>query len=430
MINVLGISHKTAPLDVRGVFAISKHEIVPLSEKIMNETEIAELVILSTCNRTEIYYCNPKAYHTKETNRVLLGILHHLKKAKAHYTEHFYAYNRDEAIKHLFRVTSGMDSMVIGEDQIVKQVKDAYIFCTEKSLTDAILMRLFQKSFEVAKKVRTHTNIQQGATSASYVAVDLANQIAGDLSTKKILLVGLGETGRLVHNNLKKKDARNITLCNRTFEKAEALSLETGDDILPFENLKKHLNTFDIIFTATTSEEIIIGKQDLKPAKGRKQTYIDLSVPRNVDKSIDENENIALFGMDDLMAIINENTNMRKDSLSAAEIILNETTKEYLSWLDVRSLKPVIQAISKKVKQINEQELKASMAFHTPEELKLIEEYSQRLAQKYIRSFIKNLKRLSKDGSSVHMLKTINEMFASDGEGQVIAKVLDEVMNK
>ena len=254
MINVLGISHKTAPLDVRGGFAITDEEIIPLSEKIFNETEITELVILSTCNRTEIYYCNENTYHNKETNRVLLGILHHFKKAKQRYTEYFYDYSKEDAIKHLFRVTSGMDSMVIGEDQIVKQVKDAYLFSTKYSLTDAVLMRLFQKSFEVAKKVRSTTNIQQGATSVSFVAVDLASKILKDLSGSKILLIGLGDTGKLVLNNLRKKEAGNIHLCNRTLKKAEKLATEEGDKVISFEDFKSKLDNFDVIFTATTAE--------------------------------------------------------------------------------------------------------------------------------------------------------------------------------
>jgi len=434
MINVLGINHKTAPLDVRGEFAIIESEVVPLAEKILQETEISELVILSTCNRTEIYYCNQKAYHNKETNQVILGILHHFKKMKARYTEYFYSYHREEAIKHLFRVTSGMDSMVIGEDQIVKQVKDAYLFCTKKSLTDAILMRLFQKSFEVAKKVRSDTDIQQGPTSVSYVAVDLCEKLVDDLSDKNILLIGLGDTGKRVLKNLRRKGAIHVSLCNRTLRTAEKLAAEYGDDVVPFEDFKKHIPKNDIIFTATTAKEYIIKLEDVQISSNgnssKSKLFIDLSVPRNIDKNIADIQGIQLYGIDDLVSLINDNTQKRHNCLVEAEAIIEEMTKEYIEWLDIRALRPVIQTITKNLKKISSIELKNTIRCYSSEEFKIIEEFSERLTQKYIRSFIKKLKQLSNNGSAVHMLETINELFVFETELKRKLLEVDEVVNK
>jgi len=428
MINVLGISHKTAPLDIRGGFAILDSEIPVLSEKILSETEINELVFLSTCNRTEIYYSNKKAYHTKETNRVLLGILHHFKKARTHCTEYFYAHNREEAIKHLFRVTSGMDSMVLGEDQIVKQVKEAYLMCTDLSLTDAVLMRLFQKSFEVAKKVRTETAIQQGATSVSYVAVDLCSKILGDFTDKKILLVGLGDTGSLVLNNLEKRGITDVHLCNRTYEKAEKLARDCDKTAIRFEDFKQRLSEYDIVFTATTAKEYLITSDDIDP-NGKSQLLIDLSVPRNIEKTCAENKNIQLHGVDDLMSIINENTQKRKESLADAEKIIDLMAREYLQWLDVRALRPVIQNITRNIKEISSIELEKHKGYYSPEAFRAIEEFSERLSQKYIRTFIKQLKEVSDNGSTVHMLKTINELF-DFAEIKARLQQVDEVVHK
>ena len=434
MINVLGINHKTAPLDIRGGFAIQESEVVPLSEKIFQETEITELVILSTCNRTEIYYCNEKAYHNKETNRVLLGILHHFKRMKVNCQDNFYAYTREDAIRHLFKVTSGMDSMVIGEDQIVKQVKDAYMFCTKKSLTDAILMRLFQKSFEVAKKVRSETDIQQGPTSVSYVAADLCEKLYEDLSEKRILIIGLGDTGNRVLKNLRKKGAINISLCNRTLKKTEKLAKEYGDDIVPFEEFKNHLAKNDIIFTATTAKEYLIDsevlKNSLNGSLGDKKLFVDLSVPRNVDKSITEFENIELYGVDDLVSIINDSTQKRQDSLVEADAIIEEMTKDYIEWLDARALRPVIQNITKSFKNITGTELENFKGCYSSEDFKNIQEFSERLTQKYIRAFIKKLKHLSNNGSTVHMLKTINDLFTLDSELKNKLQQVDEVADK
>lgn len=435
MINILGINHKTAPLDIRGVFAFSNEEIVPLADKIQQETDITELVVLCTCNRTEIYYCNPKAYHSKETNRVLLGILHHFKRSRIHCEEYFYSYNGEEAIKHLFRVTSGMDSMVVGEDQIMKQVKDAYLYCTKQNLTDAVLMRLFQKSFEVGKRVRTETDIQHGPRSVSYVAVDMCLKEVDDISDKQILLIGLGDTGSRALKNLYKKGAKNIYLCNRTYKKSENLAKECGNIAVPFEEYKQYLAKSDIVITATTFTEHLIEKQDVEYAlaKGEKssQLYIDLSVPRNVDNVVAEVENVKLYGVDDLMVIINEHGQKREDSMKEAEVIISEMTKEYLEWLDVRALKPVIQAITKNIKKINDIELQNYKGCYSSEAYKAVVEYSERLTQKYIRAFIKKLKQFSSDGSASHMLKTINELFLFEDELPAkLKKEIEEIVNK
>ncbi len=257
MIGLIGISHKTSPVEIREQFSVSKEEIVPYSELLQNETGISDIVVLSTCNRTEIYFSQSK-YDFHVAAKMVYRALKKFKRVEDKYWHSFYSFSNTDAVRHLFEVASGIDSMIIGEDQIIGQIKDAYVFCTEEAMTDAILMRLFQKSFEAGKRVRTETKIKMGTTSVSSAAVHKCAMLFDDLDDKRVLLIGAGETGSLVLQALNKQGVHRIAVTNRTQAKAEKLASKHNCTWLPFEALAPHLYLYDIVIVATGSKEPLV----------------------------------------------------------------------------------------------------------------------------------------------------------------------------
>jgi glutamyl-tRNA reductase len=412
MIGVLGISHNTASLDVREKFALSQNMVSQLGELILQNTEVTETVILSTCNRTEIYYYHKKAC-IKKTDKQLKDLLHQFKDAETDYTQYFYSHSNYDAVSHLFSVVSGVDSMLIGEDQIVNQVKEAYLLCTNLALTDAVLMRLFQKSFETGKKARTETNIQKGATSISFVAVDKClKMLDSNVANKKVLIVGTGETSQLVVEKMIKQGISKFIFANRTLETAQKFASEYNGFAIEFSDFKRYISDSDLIITATEAGHLLINKDDID--NSHKQIFIDLSVPRNIDMNITEHKNIHLISIDDLQEDLASNTLIRKESKRDAEVIIDQMTNEFFTWLENRALRPVIKSITENMQKIHLAEIENSKQCYTPETYKAIDEYASRLTQKYIRTLIKKLKEINENGNAAHSLKTINDLFEFD----------------
>ncbi len=416
MLGILGINHKTASLNIRDKFAIQEADIIPISESFLQITEINGIVILATCNRTEVYYSKDQYKPTQETTKKILKKLHDYYKIEQDYTENFYHFANEEAIKHLFEVASGVDSMVIGEYQIVNQIKKAYVYCTEANLTDAILMRLFQKSFECSKKVRTETPIQQGATSIGYVAIDLCEKTTKTLKDQHVLIVGAGETGQLALRDFKKRGVTNISLTNRTDEKTLEVAKKNNVNPILYNNFRGHLSRFDIILTATNAGKYIINKQEIEEIqsqrKGKNQLFIDLSVPQNIDIEINQLKHCKVVSVDDLQKILDDNKEIRENSIETANIIIAELVEESLSWVNSRTLRPVIKSITSNLQQLVQDEQKEYQKNMDKEMFEEIEKYTNLLTQKYIRNFIKNLKNATNNGSNTASLDVINELFS------------------
>ena len=411
MIGVLGINHKTANIEIRESFYIAEDEVIPLSELIIQQTDVKEIVILSTCNRTEIYFYRDRSCKSR-TIKQIIEILKAFKHIQQDFNNSFYVYIHDEAIKHLFEVVSGVDSLVLGENQIVNQVKECYLRSTKAALTGAILMRLFQKSFETSKKVRSKTKIQQGATSVSYVAIDWCYKRLGDLSQKNILLIGTGETGKIALNYLSDKGAKNFYMVNRTYETAEKFAKLYSGSAIPFENFKEHLPECDIVITATGAKSHLITKADVeKYINGKPNIFVDLSVPRNIDDKIKELQNAEVVSVDDLQSSVDYTNKMRFESLDKANTIIKQMTDEFKEWFEHRRLRPVINSITKNFSNIQKKEIANSRKFYGDEEIKLLEEHGERLAQKYARNVIKQLKALSTNENDDSIIDKVQSLF-------------------
>jgi glutamyl-tRNA reductase len=415
MIGLTGISYKTSAVEVREQFSLAKEEIIPFSELLQKETGISNLVVLSTCNRTEIYFSQEK-YDFHLAAKLVYKTLKQFKGIEKKYWHSFYSRADKDAVKHLFEVASGIDSMVIGEDQIIGQIKEAYMFCTEAALTDAVLMRLFQKSFEAGKRVRTETRIKMGTTSVSGAAVQKCISLYNNLSNKRVLMIGAGETGSLVLQNFHKNGNPKISVTNRTEAKARKLAERHNCTFLPFEHMPGHLFLYDIVIVATGSKTPLVTREmvekSLETRKNEQQIFIDISVPRNIEQNIEELDAVQLFTIDDFNEIIQSNMEKRKDSLETAHEIIEEIVEEFSEWLSIRSLRPAIQAITYNLQKISKEEVSGYNKVDSEEIQMAINDFSKHLAQKYTRLFIKNLKEMTANGKKTDTLKLVNELFS------------------
>ncbi len=413
MVGLTGISYKTSGVDVREQFSLSKEEIVPFSELLQKETDISDIVVLSTCNRTEIYFSQNK-YDFQLAAKLVYKTLKHFKGIENKHWHSFYSYANDEAVRHLFNVASGIDSMVIGEDQIIGQIKDAYMYCTEAALTDAVLMRLFQKSFEAGKRVRTETKIKMGTTSISSAAVQKCSRLFENLSDKRVLLIGAGETGALVLQNFIKNGNPKVTVTNRTQEKAEKLAARHHCTLLPYDQVDNHLYLYDIVIVATGSPVPLVNRtmveKSLTHRNGKNQVLVDISVPRNIEENIENMNAVELFTIDDLQEVVDTNMGKRKECIESANKIIDEIVDDFSEWMASRSLRPAIKAITYNLLKVTKDELSGYKG--KSEETQLaINEFSNHLTQKYTRLFIKNLKEMTANGKRTDSLQLVNDLF-------------------
>lgn len=414
MIGLIGISFKTTPLDVRERFSFSKEEIIPFSEMLQRETEISDLVLISTCNRTEIYF-SQDVHDNQTAFELVYEVIKKFKNVTDHCWHYFYHRSNTGAVRHLFEVVSGLDSLIIGEDQIIGQVKEAYIRCTEAALTDAVLMRLFQKSFEVGKRVRTETGIKLGITSISSAAVEMCSCLLNGVNDKSVLLIGAGETGNLALQNIVKKGVTKVTVTNRTHEKAEKSATKYNGETVPFDRFEDSLHESDIILIATSAPTPLITKEmvmnSLELRCNKPQVYVDLSVPRNIDNEVATLENVSVLSVDDLQKIVSQTSEKKKGSVVKAQIIIDEVVSDYTEWLASRSLRPAINTITTNLQAINLEELSTYRKLSTPEMQEIVDDYAKHLTHRYTRLLIKNLKDLTDNGKNIDSLKTINDLF-------------------
>lgn len=334
----LGTSHKTAPLEIRENFSVSKEKLQSLQLKIQSTPSILESLILTTCNRTELYCVVTPNFNPS----TLLNIFcDHLRINTALFQKHsFFLHNKD-VIQHLFHVASGMNSQILGENEILSQVKTAYAQAKSMNTIGPIFHRLFQKSFQTAKAIRTHTAIGQGATSIGSVAAELGLRIFGDLSNVRTLLIGTGEAGQLTASALKLRGNHHLTLVSRTFENAVALASKLSAVPLPIEKLDSHIANFDIIITCTTYDKPLITPDSFPQNLSNLLFLMDLSFPRNICPTTASVQNIYLYNLDDLATIANENLKSRVTELSKCHSILSYKTDLLWDYLTLKAPHPL-----------------------------------------------------------------------------------------
>jgi glutamyl-tRNA reductase len=330
----LGISHQTADVGMREKFAVADTDLVDASRIVTAREGMAESVIVSTCNRVEFYAAAETAGHGIDG---LAAVLRE-RAGEHHYNPSvFYQHQSPDSIRHLFRVVSGLDSMVIGETEILGQVKKAYQAAAEGGTTSRHLNKLFQRAFRVAKEVRTRTSITRGPVSVAAAAVELAEKIFGGLGTSRVLILGAGETGEQTARALLSRGAGGICVANRSPEKAERLATEMGGKALPFEEWERHCDDIDILIGSTAAPHAVVTRDGLaalmQRRKDRPLFVIDLAVPRDVEPSVNEIDGVYLYDMDSLQAIARQSLEFRRRELVTCEGIIDKHVAEFAAWL-------------------------------------------------------------------------------------------------
>ncbi|WP_293443374.1 glutamyl-tRNA reductase [Persephonella sp.] len=354
-----GLNYKTAPVEVREKLAISEENYSEILEKINKIPSIYECCILSTCNRVEIYGISDSP---DESYIDILKILSSYSGLKVEdLKKYIFLYKDKSAIKHIFQVSSSLDSMVIGEPQIVCQFKDSFIKAKENNTVKHVMTRLFDKAMNVSKKIRTSTGISKRAVSISYAAIELAKKIFGDLSDKNVLLLGAGEMAELAAKHLASAGVRHIFVSNRTFEKAVQLADEFGGSAIRFNKLFEFLPEADIIIVSTGAKEPILRKEHFKEIdkvrKGKPVFIIDISVPRNVSEDVNDIENVFLYNIDDLKMVVDKNLEERKIAAESAKILIDEEVAKFDRWLKQLHVNPVIAKVRSYADEIREKQL-------------------------------------------------------------------------
>ena len=355
----IGVNHQSAPIELRERLTISDAVLPVALDKLMNVPSVEEAAIISTCNRTELYCSVSSAFTGKQDTIDWLTSFHQLNTAQT--SPYLYDHADLEATKHIFRVASGLDSMVLGEPQILGQLKQAYQQAVDAGTLGKNLNQLFQHSFNVAKKVRTHTSIGTNPVSVASTAVSLAKQIFGDLSNRKALFIGAGETVELAAQHLSAAGISRLTIANRNILRAQKLANKFEGFGISLSYISEVIPDSDIIITATASTLPILGKglleKSLKRRKHKPILVIDLAVPRDVEPEANELQDIYLYSVDDLKKVIQENIQSRQNAAEEAQIIIDDEVFKFYQWLRGQDVTEIIRSYRDQAEQFKEQTL-------------------------------------------------------------------------
>jgi glutamyl-tRNA reductase len=366
MICVVGLSHKTAPLEVREKFATSADVLPEVLARLASRTELKEVMFLSTCNRVEVFASAVGAEHVDAAVKAVREVMcdHAGVGDGDAVLSYFYDRRGSEATRHVFRVAASLDSMVLGEPQILGQVKDAFDAATAAGTLGHYLGRCIHRAFTVAKRVRTETQIGAGLVSISSVAVDLAKGIFGDLSDHSVLLLGAGEMAEAAAKSLG-RGARHIRVCNRSFERGAALANTIGGDAVQWDALEDELGRADVVVASTASPTYVItrdlAKRAMKQRRGRTLFFIDIAVPRNVEPRVHEIDNVYVYNVDDLEQQVAESMKSRHGEAEAAEKIVAHELAEFEAWARGQSVAPTIVKLRARTRGVLMAELERTL---------------------------------------------------------------------
>ncbi len=430
---VVGISHKTAPIEIRELFSFTQESLELGVRQLSNKDHIEECVIISTCNRVEIYAVSENIELCLETIKEFLSEFHDTPKET--FSPHIYYSIGHMAVRHLFSVASSIDSMVVGEPQVLGQVKESYKVASAQGTTGVILNRLFHTSFFVAKKIRTETGIGSHAVSISYVAVELAKRIFDDLSRRSVMLIGTGEMAEIAAQHLIRAGISDLLIASRKFENAVELSEKLNGKSISFDEVFYHLKDVDIVITATGSQDFIIKpthvKEALKLRSNEPMFLIDIAVPRDIDPRIEDISDIYLYDIDDLKNVSDENIKTRKQSLNKAQEIILQVEKSFGIWLEGLKAVPAIIDLKNRFEIIKNSELEKALEKLeglTEEDRYVIELMASRIVGKILHNPLTNLKKESSTSMGALYVDSIKKLFELEKELLLLEEEEDEAI--
>ena len=418
---VIGLNHDTAPLEIRERLAFQDSKIKEALSQCRSIVSLKENMILSTCNRVEICAAAVEAERASIDLKDFLSRYHGI--ALKDFEKNLYQFSGQEAVRHVFRVASSLDSMVKGEPQILGQIKDAYSTAAQSKACGLLLNKLLHRAFHVAKRVRTETRIGNSAVSVSFVAVELARKIFGTLEKKTVLLIGAGEMCELAARHLVSGGADRVLVSNRTYERAVALAREFNGEPIAFDDISQGLRKADIVISSTGSPRAIVSHdQVVKVLRDRKQKplfFIDIAVPRDVEPSVNDIENAYLYNMDDLQQVVNQNIQDRELEARKAEAIVEEEVTQFVRWYQTLDVTPTIIALRKKFEGIRKKELEKMLSLHpnlSEKEKKSLEALTAAIVNKILHEPLTLLKQDQKNGASDLYLDTLQVLFGLSRE--------------
>lgn len=429
---LLGMNHKTAPVEVREELAVACRQHITPFQLLPQLQHVDELLFLSTCNRVEfLFTCTEQEQAIQEVTRALKD---HLGVAGPAVESCFYVHRDLEAVRHLFRVASSLDSMVIGEPQILGQIKAAYREATECRTVRVILNRLLHKTFSVAKRVRSETCIGSCAVSISYAAVELARKIFGKLEDKKVLLIGAGEMAELAAAHLLTQGVRRMTIANRTLERGLELARRFKADTIPFDHILDCLRNMDIVLTSTGSPDPILKHKEVKARMRERRNkplfFIDIAVPRDIEPQVNKIDNVYLYDIDDLQGVIDLNMEGRKKEAELAEHIIAGEIIKFQEWMNTLNVVPTIVALREKAEEIRLNELQKTFS-HLPgmedKDRQAIEALTEAIVKKLLHDPILFLKKKSERNTKELFVDFTQQLFnLSDSAAPETSSLTDD----
>ncbi|MGN7613324.1 glutamyl-tRNA reductase [Magnetococcales bacterium HHB-1] len=418
-IAIIGLSHKTAPVELRERFALSPGAYPEQLEKFASLESILESVILSTCNRSEFYFCTHNSDQGVAEVITWLSQISQISKEKLR--PHLYTHIGEAAIQHGFRVAASLESQIVGEPQILGQVKEAYLIAQKKKTVALWLNKFFHKAFQVAKRIRSETTIAENAVSISYAAVQLAQKIFGDLNGLCCLLIGAGEMCELAARHLVNQGIGRVLVANRTLANAETLAAQFKGKAYALDQLDSILNQADIVISSTGAQAPIVTEKMVKRAlKKRRQTpmfLIDIAVPRDIDPKINDVESAFLYDIDDLSQIVEDNRAERKKAALEAQKIILEESQRFIHWQKGLNVVPTIVDLREKLDRLREQEVKKLLKAwpqHTAEDQKRVEKLARALVNKILHLPLSDLKKRATEENGACYIDATRHLFKLD----------------
>jgi len=412
---LLGVSHRTATLALRERLDFASRDVGAALMALANKASVSEAIVLSTCNRSEIYVETPDTTRAREELMAFLCEYHQL--APETFQPHLFEYGDSAAIAHLFRVAAGLDSLVVGEPQILGQVKEAHTAAAEAQAVGPVLNRLFHSSFAVGKRVRSETGLGSGAVSVSFAAVSLAKKIFGELKGRQVAVVGAGEMGKLTAMHMKSQGVHGITIVSRTMahaaRTAEAIG---GASVAPWDELDTALGAADIVITATGAAAPILTKGRLESVmrtrRNRSLFIIDIAMPRDVEPAAGELEHVFLYNIDDLQATVRENLARRAGEVSRAEAIVTEEVEKFGLWLRSRGAIPTVVALRQRFEAIRRSELERLATGLPPDARARVDDITRLIVEKLLLSPTEQLKAIGDAALVLAYADALTRLFA------------------
>lgn len=419
----VGLNHKTAPVEVREQLSFPEHELGDALQKLRSREAVEGCIILSTCNRTEIYAAVLDVKNGLANIKQFMAECLHDELCEI--DNYIYVHTLYDTVSHIFRVAAGLDSMILGETQVLGQVRNAYQYACELGTTNRILNTLFQQAVSVGKRVRTETEIDRNAVSISYAAVELSRQIFEDLTGRTILIIGAGKMSELTAKHLVANGVTSVLVANRSFENAIQLAQQFGGEAIHFEELFDHMVNADIVISATSARNSIIKPSDLElvmsKRSGKKIFLIDIAVPRDIDPVVTKVTGVTLYDIDDLQHVVDRNLESRKKEAIKAQTIVDEEITRFFQWLNTQFVVPTISALKQFGTEIKQQELDkafAKLGSITEKEEKVIRVMAHSIVNSLLHNPIVNLKVYANTNHGHLYTEILQNLFSLEVEGQ------------